>query len=40
MISEVFNMDCMEGMKLDKDYFDASVKRFNQYKSQLKIFQH
>lgn len=23
------------GYELDKDYFDASVKRFNQYKSQL-----
>ncbi len=26
------------GFELDKDYFDASVKRFNQYKSQLKMF--
>jgi site-specific DNA-methyltransferase (adenine-specific) len=26
------------GYELDKDYFDASVKRFNQYKSQLTIF--
>jgi DNA modification methylase len=24
--------------ELDKDYFDASVKRFNQFKSQLKMF--
>lgn len=28
------------GYELDKDYFEASVKRFNQYKSQLKLFQH
>lgn len=27
------------GYELDKDYFDASVKRFNQYKSQLTIFK-
>lgn len=27
------------GYELDKDYFDASVKRFNQYKSQLTMFQ-
>jgi site-specific DNA-methyltransferase (adenine-specific) len=26
------------GYELDKDYFDASVKRFNQHKSQLKLF--
>lgn len=26
------------GYELDKDYFDASVKRFNQYKSQLQMF--
>jgi len=26
------------GYELDKDYFDASVKRFEQYKSQLKLF--
>lgn len=26
------------GIERDKDYFDASVKRFEQYKSQLKIF--
>lgn len=27
------------GFELNKDYFDASVKRFEQYKSQLTIFQ-
>lgn len=26
------------GFELDKDYFDASVKRFNQYKSQLTLY--
>lgn len=26
------------GYELDKDYFDASVKRFEQYKAQLKLF--
>lgn len=26
------------GYELDKDYFDASVKRFNQYKAQLTMF--
>lgn len=26
------------GYELDKDYFDASVKRFNDYKSQLNLF--
>lgn len=26
------------GLEKDKDYFDASVKRFEQYKSQLKLF--
>lgn len=26
------------GFELDKDYFDASVKRFEQFKSQLKMF--
>ena len=26
------------GYELDKDYFDASVKRFEQHKSQLKLF--
>lgn len=26
------------GIEKDKDYFEASVKRFEQYKSQLKIF--
>lgn len=26
------------GCELDKDYFDASVKRFEQYKAQLKLF--
>jgi site-specific DNA-methyltransferase (adenine-specific) len=27
------------GYEIDKDYFEAQEKRFNQYKSQLKIFQ-
>lgn len=27
------------GYELDKDYFDASVKRFEQYKSQLNLFK-
>lgn len=26
------------GLELDKDYFDASIRRFEQYKSQLKLF--
>lgn len=26
------------GYELDKDYFDASCKRFDQYKAQLKLF--
>jgi site-specific DNA-methyltransferase (adenine-specific) len=26
------------GYELDKDYFDASVKRFNQYKAQTVLF--
>ena len=32
---EGFDLDICE---IDKDYFDAGVKRFNQYKSQLKLF--
>jgi site-specific DNA-methyltransferase (adenine-specific) len=28
------------GYEIDKDYFEASEKRFQQYKSQLKLFQH
>ena len=32
---EGFHLDICE---IDKDYFDAGVKRFNQYKSQLTIF--
>lgn len=43
-VSEVYNEDCLDlgfdfyGFELDKDYFDASCKRFEQFKSQLKMF--
>ena len=38
MKSETFNIDCMVGMELDKDYFEAQEKRYKQFASQTVLF--
>lgn len=34
----LYNQDCLEAYEIDTDYFNAAVKRLEDYKLQLKLF--